>query len=91
MALLLLMFFIYAVLGVFLFKDIIQGDAIEPEIFNFKTFGNAMTTLFRCSTGEDWFKIMFDTMKTSEDGCIEKVNCGSRIFINYYPLIHFKK
>ena len=37
-----------------------------------------MIILFKCATGEDWFKVMFDTMKTKNDGCKDKVDCGSR-------------
>ncbi len=58
-ALLFLVFFIYAILGVFIFKDITTGNAIN-KYNNFQNFGNAMLTLFRCSTGEDWPLVMFD-------------------------------
>ena len=58
-ALLLLIFFIYAILGVFLFKDIYNGEIIDSYI-NFSNFGYAMLTIFKVSTGEDWSKIMFD-------------------------------
>lgn len=73
-ALLFLIFFIYSVLGVFLFRNITSGLVID-DYANFKNFGNAMTTLFRCSTGEDWHRVMFDTMKTSN--CTPGVDCGS--------------
>ena len=73
-ALLLLVFFIYSVLGVFIFKDVKTGAVID-KYNNFTNFGYAMITLFRCSTGEDWFKFMFDLNKTSE--CIPKETCGT--------------
>lgn len=61
LALLFLVFFIYSILGVFLFSEVIEGDVIDNYV-NFGNFGNAMLTLFRCATGEDWYIIMFDTI-----------------------------
>lgn len=59
MSLLLLIFYIYAVLGVNLFYSVNSGIIIGNYV-NFSNFGNAMITLFRCSTGEDWYNIMKD-------------------------------
>lgn len=78
-ALLFLVFFIYSVLGVFLYKDITQGVVIN-ELVNFANFGNAMIALFRSSTGENWHLLMFDTMKT-EPNCTPKVDCGTRKYL----------
>lgn len=61
LALLFLVFFIFSVLGVFLFSDVTRGNVIS-DFVNFSNFGNAMLTLFRCSTGENWWVIMADTM-----------------------------
>lgn len=60
LALLSLVFFIFAVLGVFVLKDTPPGLIVDDEYNNFKNFGNALLILFRCSTGEDWPKIMYD-------------------------------
>ena len=30
------------------------------------------------STGEDWYKIMFDTTREKNDNCILGVSCGSK-------------
>lgn len=38
-------------------------------------------TLIRMSTGEDWNYVMYDCMRTPEDGCIEGRNCG----VSYAP------
>jgi len=54
-ALLLLLFFIFAVLGTFLFGDL----ALEKPHSSFIDFPNAMLTLFRVSTGEDWQNLMY--------------------------------
>lgn len=59
LSLLLLIFFIYAVLGVYLFGDIEKSGSID-SYSNFTNFGMAMITLFRCSTGENWYIIMQD-------------------------------
>ena len=45
------------------------------ELNNFSNFGFAFSTLFRCATGEQWYILMFDTMRT--EGCTKGVNCGS--------------
>ena len=63
-ALLMLVFFIYSVLGVFLFKSVTNG-LLVTKYNNFSNFGVAMLTLFRCSTGENWNLIMFDMMQGS--------------------------
>ena len=59
-ALLTLVFFIFAVLGVFICKDAPPGTVIDDNFNNFKNFGNALLILFRSSTGEDWPYIMYD-------------------------------
>ena len=58
-ALLVLMFFIYAVLGVFLFGEILEGEFIT-KYNNFWNWGNAMLCLFRSATGEDWALIFYN-------------------------------
>ena len=80
-ALLMLVYFIFSVLGVFMFREITQGKLIDPEFMNFKNFGQALILLIRFSTGEDWPTAMFDTMYTKDD-CIPGVNCG----ISYSPV-----
>ena len=74
-----LIFLIYAVLGVFIFKDVKTGKIID-EFNNFSNFGYAMLILFRCATGEDWYVIMFDLFKTSN--CTYGVDCGNSIYFN---------
>jgi predicted permease len=63
-ALLFLVFFIYSVLGVFLFKSVTTGTTVT-KFNNFWNFGLAMITLFRACTGENWWTIMFDMMEGS--------------------------
>jgi hypothetical protein len=77
-ALLTLVYFIFAVLGVFMFGTVTQGEVIDPTYMNFSNFSQALIILFRISTGEDWPRIMHDVMNTADD-CIEGVNCGSNL------------
>lgn len=60
-ALLFLVFFIFSILGVFLFGSIKSGWVID-ENTNFSDFHHSFELLFRCATGEDWYRFMFDTM-----------------------------
>lgn len=63
-ALLILVYFIFSVLGVFLFSDITTGEIID-DLNNFSNFNYAMVLLFRCSTGESWWSFMFDTYRAN--------------------------
>ena len=62
LTLLILIFFIYSIIGVNLFSSVNSGRIIDSDT-NFENFGKAMLILFRCSTGEDWYNIMFDCGK----------------------------
>jgi hypothetical protein len=57
--LMILMIFIYAALGMNLFCGVVYQDFVD-EKNNFRTILGAMIYLFRCSTGEDWNKIMHE-------------------------------
>ena len=64
----LLIFFVFAVLGMNLFgfkSD--EFSEVDTEFLdghaNFNDIGVAMLTLFRCSTGESWNMIMHDTIQ----------------------------
>lgn len=65
-----LLYFIFSVLGVFLFSDlryiyiyiyISDGEIINSDN-NFNNFHEALLLLFRCTTGEDWYLLMYDVM-----------------------------
>lgn len=66
-ALLLLIFFIYAVAGMTVFGQVDLQDNLNVHA-NFKNFALSFGTLFRCATGEGWEGIMFDTMNTDAGG-----------------------
>lgn len=84
--LLLLFFFIFAIMGWFFFNKVDEGDAIDPNIKNFKTFHNSFLLVFATATGEDWNKVMFDCSRVPPD-CVEGKNCGSPMAIPYYLLL----
>lgn len=71
----LLIFFIYAIIGVFLYKDVTTGIVVD-EYNNFENVFFSIVTLFRMVTGENWWIIMFDCYHLPPD-CIENVNCGN--------------
>ena len=75
--LLMLIFFIMAVLGNTLFFNVTEGNVIS-DYKNFVNFHQSFSLLFSISTGEDWNRIMYDTMNTGP-GCIPGKTCGSTI------------
>ena len=85
-SLLLLMMFIYAVLGVTLFTYVKLGDAVNPNA-NFITFGGAMLLLFQALTGDSWSAIMRDLMVGPDDGCnpdMVPTDCGTGMALPYF-------
>lgn len=75
--LIMLIFFISAVLGNTMFYMVKEGDVID-EYKNFTNFHQSFSLLFSISTGEDWNRIMYDTMRLPPE-CDPEVNCGSGI------------
>ena len=59
LGLLFLVMFILSVLGVYMFRKCNSGEVID-NFSNFKNLVQAIVLLFRCSTGEDWHRVMFD-------------------------------
>ena len=77
--LLMLAYFIFAVLGWFLFGSVTQGTIVD-DFKNFFDFGNAMLICIRVSTGEDWPYIMYDYNNTASD-CKQNLSVEK---YNYY-------
>lgn len=77
-ALLLLIIFVYAVIGVTLFSNITHSGGIIDEYNNFKNFGYAMLVLFKVLTGDSWYFVMFELGKKPA-GCDQTNTCGSGI------------
>jgi hypothetical protein len=63
-ALLILVMFIYSILGCFAFGSVKSTGKIINDYNNFHNFHNAILTLFRCATGEDWYSIMFEVSES---------------------------
>ncbi|XP_041984282.1 muscle calcium channel subunit alpha-1-like isoform X2 [Aricia agestis] len=98
--LIVLLFFIYAVVGMQLFGRIELDDEIITRNNNFQTFGGALMVLFRSATGEAWQEIMMalspndDTHPGIPVGCIKADNtdnstqvdevCGTRLAFPYF-------
>jgi len=73
--LLLLVLFIFSILGWFFFSNIIEGDVIS-EYKNFTNWGKSFLLLFIIATGENWPVLMYDCMKTPPN-CTDGVDCGT--------------
>ena len=59
MTLIVLLFFIFAALGINLFSQVIFQERIDSKN-NFKGFQNSMIILMKFSTGEDWNGFMYE-------------------------------
>ncbi|XP_048245637.1 voltage-dependent calcium channel type A subunit alpha-1-like isoform X9 [Haliotis rufescens] len=61
--LILMLFFIYAIIGMQVFGNIrLDSQTAINRHNNFRTFFEALTLLFRCATGESWQQIMFSCL-----------------------------
>lgn len=85
--LLMLIYFMFSVLGNFLFAQVITGEVVDSEIKNFKNFMNSFLLLFALSTGEDWNKVMFDCSRDKAWGCIEQINCGTSFSFIFFMML----
>merc|ERR1719482_313676 len=79
-AMLILLFYVYAVAGMALFGDI---DYDSPKLsyidvnVNFYSFYVAMVLLFRMSTGESWNGVMHDCFSGARCEKNQRNECGS--------------
>ena len=85
-SLLLLIMFIYAILGSYMFHSVPPGNYIS-DFYNFNNFGSAMMLLMKISTGEDWNNFMFECTRTSND-CTSGLGCGD--IYGYIYFVTFK-
>ncbi|XP_067863301.1 voltage-dependent L-type calcium channel subunit alpha-1S-like [Heptranchias perlo] len=98
--LIVMLFFIYAVIGMQVFGKIANVDGAQiNRNNNFQTFPQAVLLLFRCATGEAWQEIMLacqpgklcDPESDYEPG--EEFTCGTNFavfyFISFYMLCAF--
>lgn len=70
MSLILLLFFIYAALGLNIFSGVRLQEHLDDKN-NFQSFPNAMVMLMRFSTGEDWNSFMYElaSIDSTRDPC----------------------
>ncbi|XP_078040970.1 ca[2+]-channel protein alpha[[1]] subunit D isoform X2 [Augochlora pura] len=100
--LIIMLFFIYAVIGMQVFGKIAIDDATSIDRNNnFQSFPQAVLVLFRSATGESWQEIMMDCSArpgkvkcdNSSDERENPSGCGSDIaipyFISFYVLCSF--
>ncbi|RXN01696.1 Voltage-dependent L-type calcium channel subunit alpha-1F [Acipenser ruthenus] len=99
--LIVMLFFIYAVIGMQMFGKIaLRDNSTINRNNNFQTFPQAVLLLFRCATGEAWQEIMLACKPPrpcesgSEPGhSSEEENCGSHFaifyFVSFYMLCAF--
>ncbi|KAF4072330.1 hypothetical protein AMELA_G00261950 [Ameiurus melas] len=88
-----MLFFIYAVIGMQVFGKIalVDGNEINRNN-NFQTFPQAILLLFRCVTGEGWPKVMLACMAgklcdpKSDHGSTpgEEYSCGTNFAVFYF-------
>lgn len=98
--LIVMLFFIYAVIGMQIFGKIalVDGTQINRNN-NFQTFPQAVLMLFRCATGEQWQEVMMASMygqkcdPKSEYLPGEEYTCGAGFavvyFLSFYCLCAF--
>ncbi|XP_041111363.1 voltage-dependent L-type calcium channel subunit alpha-1C-like isoform X2 [Polyodon spathula] len=98
--LIVMLFFIYAVIGMQMFGKIaLRDNSPIDRNNNFQTFPQAVLLLFRCATGEAWQEIMLACKPPrpcesgSEPGHSSEENCGSHFaifyFVSFYMLCAF--
>ncbi|MED6287619.1 Voltage-dependent L-type calcium channel subunit alpha-1C [Characodon lateralis] len=99
--LIVMLFFIYAVIGMQMFGKIALRDHTQiNRNNNFQTFPQAVLLLFRCATGEAWQEIMLacspnrpcEKGSTNENSTTHE-DCGSQFaiiyFVSFYMLCAF--
>uniref|UniRef100_A0A8C9T4L8 Voltage-dependent T-type calcium channel subunit alpha-1H n=1 Tax=Scleropages formosus TaxID=113540 RepID=A0A8C9T4L8_SCLFO len=88
-----LLFFIYAALGVELFGELVCNEDYPCEGMSrhatFENFGMAFLTLFQVSTGDNWNGIMKDTLRecqAGEHGCNSSLQFISPLYFVSFVL-----
>jgi len=82
-ALLMLLFFIYAYVGVLLFGEVRLGEGLNHNA-NFTRFWYGLNVLLRMATNDDWYLIMKDCSVSPPDCSREVGNCGSPVAQWYF-------
>uniref|UniRef100_A0A7S2SE50 Ion transport domain-containing protein n=1 Tax=Mucochytrium quahogii TaxID=96639 RepID=A0A7S2SE50_9STRA len=92
LGLIMLIFFIYAILGMQLFGSIIPGEDMQylNRYVNFNNFRHSFVTLFVMSTGESWNGIMHDLSfysKNSRWFCLSFVVISQLFLLNLFVAV----
>ena len=85
--LLVLIMFMYAVLGVQVFTFVRQQEEAITADRNFVHVGRAFLLLFQCLTGDDWSAVMAGCMIQPGDGSgctLEAGDCGSSLAVPFF-------
>jgi hypothetical protein len=77
-----IIFYIYAIIGCYLFHDVPHGKEIN-DIYNFENFGKAIVLVIKLATGEDVHLIMFECAQVADD-CVAGIGCGK-----WYAYVYF--
>ena len=64
----LLIIYIYAVVGINLFSTVKPSGLLENKFLGFNQFYKSFLTLFRSATGENWNELMFALSRQNEPG-----------------------
>eukprot|EP01135_Chromosphaera_perkinsii_P008377 Nk52_evm2s1315 gene=Nk52_evmTU2s1315 len=94
-SLLLLIMFIYSVIGMSLFGEVVFNSGIN-EMTNFQTFGMSLLSMFRLSTSAGWNDVL-DGLMVGPPDCdpnylgLDNGNCGNRLaaiifFVSYVSI-----
>lgn len=88
LGLLLMVYFIFAVIGCFIFKDVTVAKDYDTPVLNFKTFHIGLLTLFVCSTGENWPLVMYNYGESAGNYVISRVYFLSYILITTFIMLN---
>eukprot|EP00347_Sterkiella_histriomuscorum_P011811 403371009 len=85
--LLLLLLYLYSIVGVILFGDVMRNGLLTDNL-NYETFPNAFITLFSISTGDAWDQVMAATIRSRsiDYQCIENPSYMDYVKNNYIPI-----
>eukprot|EP01006_Ploeotia_vitrea_P048081 TRINITY_DN67195_c4_g2_i1.p1 TRINITY_DN67195_c4_g2~~TRINITY_DN67195_c4_g2_i1.p1 ORF type:complete len:577 (-),score=35.41 TRINITY_DN67195_c4_g2_i1:23-1753(-) len=83
-ALLFVVFFVFAILGMGLLGHVARSDLLTAHV-NFESFPTTMLTLYRAATTDNWFLVMRGTWRAAPYECSEELNdCGSEAVSRVY-------
>ncbi|CAD8104211.1 unnamed protein product [Paramecium primaurelia] len=74
--LLIITMYIFALFGCHLYGQLEKGQVMDDQI-NFQNVAQAMLSLFKCASGDDWRTIMTDTMFYNPYCVEDEIYCGS--------------